>query len=187
MGRSIALQLEGDLDVVLTRKIGAPGNPEYAIGAVDESGWTHVTEWAGPAGADQAYVEQEVAAQMEVMRRRRARYTPVRPSLDPADRIVIVVDDGLATGATMLAALHGLRARRPRRLICAVPVASREAVEKVSAAADEVVCLQTPENFRAVGQFYLKFPQVDDDEVIAILRAAAEAGGAGQRATGSPR
>ena len=89
--------------------------------------------------------------------------------------MAIVVDDGLATGATMIAALHALRARRPSRLICAVPVASREAVAKVRAYADDVVCLDTPEGFHAVGQFYRDFRQVDDAEVIAHLRAAGQA------------
>jgi len=96
----------------------------------------------------------------------------VRPPLDPAGRTVIVVDDGLATGATMIAALHALRGRKAARLVCAVPVASVEAVQKVRQYADDVVCLQVPEFFHAVGQFYRSFPQVDDSEVIALLRSA---------------
>jgi predicted phosphoribosyltransferase len=173
MGKAIADALGGELDVVLTRKLGAPGNPEFAIGAVDETGWSYVADYAEAAGATPSYIEATVAAEMATMRRRRAEYTPIRPALDPAGRIAIVVDDGLATGATMIAALHALRSRAPERLICAVPVASHEAVEKVAAYADEVVCLQTPDFFYAVGQFYRDFRQVDDAEVIALLAAAA--------------
>ena len=172
MAKVIADALDGELDVVLTRKLGAPGNPEFAIGAVDETGWSYIADYAESVGATRSYVERVIAAEMETMRRRRAEYTPIRPPLDPAGRVAIVVDDGLATGATMIAALHGLRARRPRRLICAVPVASSEAVAKVSPHADEVVCLDTPESFHAVGQFYRDFRQVEDSEVIALLRAA---------------
>jgi predicted phosphoribosyltransferase len=175
MGKVIADALDGELDVVLTRKLGAPGNPEFAIGAVDETGWSYIAEYAAMAGATQEYIDRVVAAEMETMRRRRAEYTPVRPPLDPAGRVAIVVDDGLATGATMIAALHALRARRPRRLICAVPVASPEAAAKVRAQADELVCLDTPEFFHAVGQFYRDFRQVEDREVIALLRAAGSA------------
>jgi predicted phosphoribosyltransferase len=175
MGKVIADALGGELDVVLTRKLGAPGNPEFAIGAVDETGWSYVAEYAESAGATKAYIERTVAAEMATMQRRRAEYTPIRPALDPAGRIAIVVDDGLATGATMIAALHALRARKPERLICAVPVASSEAVEKVRPYADEVVCLQTPTFFYAVGQFYRDFGQVDDSEVVALLREAAAA------------
>lgn len=173
MGKAIADALGGELDVVLTRKLGAPGNPEFAIGAVDETGWSYVADYAEAAGASRAYLDATIAAEMATMRRRRAEYTPIRPALDPAGRIAIVVDDGLATGATMIAALHALRSRQPERLICAVPVASREAAEKVATYADEVVCLQTPDFFYAVGQFYGDFRQVDDAEVIALLRVAA--------------
>jgi len=172
MGGIIAERLEGDLDVVLTRKLGAPGNPEFAIGAIDESGWTYLADYAESAGATREYVENEAAAEMETMRRRREQYTPARSPLDPAGRVVIAVDDGLATGATMIAALHALRAKGPQRLICAVPVASEEALEKVRAKADEVVCLHAPPFFYAVGQFYDDFPQVSDDEVISLLRVA---------------
>lgn len=173
MGKVIADALGGELDVVLTRKLGAPGNPEFAIGAVDETGWSYVADYAEAAGATRSYLDATIAVEMATMRRRRAEYTPIRPALDPAGRIAIVVDDGLATGATMIAALHALRSRAPERLICAVPVASREAIEKVRAYADEVVCLQTPMFFYAVGQFYGDFRQVDDAEVIALLRSAA--------------
>jgi predicted phosphoribosyltransferase len=176
MGKIVADTLEGELDVVLTRKLGAPGNPEFAIGAVDETGWSYVAEYAAQAGATRDYLDAAIAAEMQTMRRRRAEYTPVRPPLDPAGRVAIVVDDGLATGATMIAALHALRARQPSRLICAVPVASREALVKVTAHADDVVCLDVPEGFHAVGQFYRDFRQVDDAEVVALLRAAGRAG-----------
>lgn len=175
MGQTLAQELGGELDVVLVRKLRAPFNPEFALGSVDESGWRFVADYAESAGGTAVYLEQETQAQLATIRARRAQYTPLRPPLDPAGRTVIVVDDGLATGATMIAALHGLRARRPARLVCAVPVAPAETLEKIRPYADDVVCLATPEFFRAVGQFYADFPQVDDAEVIDILREAGEA------------
>lgn len=172
MARIIAEQVDGDLDVVLTRKLGAPGNPEFAIGAVDETGWTYLSDYAHASGATPSYLEREAAAQLETMRQRRALYTPARAPFDPTGRVVIVVDDGLATGATMLTALHAMRDKGARQLVCAVPVASPEAIETVRPLADEVVCLHAPMGFFAISEFYRSFPQVKDGEVVAILRAA---------------
>jgi len=170
MARLIADALGGEVDVVLVRKLRAPGNPEFAIGSVDESGWIFVADHAASTGADERYIEEEKQRQFDVLRQRRAQYTADRSSIDPAGRSVIVVDDGLATGATMIAALHALRERKPARLVCAVPVAPPDAAAAVAESCDELVCLETPACFYAVGQFYRHFPQVEDDEVAAALK-----------------
>ena len=170
MAKVIANVLGGSFDVVLVRKLRAPYQPELAIGSIDESGWAYIASHAPSTGASQEYIEAEKKYQMETIRKRRTQYTPIRPPIDPAGRIVIVIDDGLATGATMISALHGLRAKKPARLICAIPVSPPETLKRVAEMADEVVCLQAPEYFQAVGQFYQNFSQVEDDEVIDILR-----------------
>lgn len=171
MAKVIADELGGTFDVVLVRKLRAPNYPELAIGSVDESGWTYIADHAASVGADDKYIEAEKQKQMATIKQRRAQYTPVRPPIDPAGRVVIVIDDGLATGATMISALHGLRSRKPAKLICAIPVSPPETLRKVQPLADQVVCLVAPDNFRAVGQFYVDFPQVEDEEVIEILQS----------------
>jgi putative phosphoribosyl transferase len=172
MGRLIADALDGELDVILVRKLGAPDNPEFAIGAIDERGQTMLddasAEWAG---ASRGYVQQEAERQLALIRERRQRYRGGRAGIALAGRTVIVVDDGLATGATMLAALRAARAQQPARLICAVPVAARDSLAQVARVADEVVSLATPSPFGAVGYYYREFDQVDDAAVAAALAA----------------
>jgi predicted phosphoribosyltransferase len=170
MGRELADALDGELEVVLVHKLRAPGNAELAVGAIDETGWSHIADYAAEAGADDAYLAREKRAQIEMLRARRSLYTPAQRPIDPAGRVAVVVDDGLATGATMIAALHAVRARKPARLVCAVPVAAPDSLARIRPYADQVVCLEAPEDFRAVGQFYRHFPQVEDDEVVALLR-----------------
>lgn len=169
MAAAIAEALEGDLDVVLVRKLGAPGNPELAVGAVDETGRVHVDPHAARLGADEDYLAAEARRQLATIRARRRVYTPDRPPLPVVGRTVVVVDDGLATGATMRAALTATRAQNPARLICAVPVAAPESLAAVRSLADETVCLLEPADFYAVGQFYRHFSQVEDSEVVAAL------------------
>lgn len=175
MGAVLAEELEGEIDVVLVRKLRAPFNSELAVGAIDETGWSYVADYAASAGADVSYLVKEKQRQLSLLHDRRAMYTPARPPIDPRGRIAIVVDDGLATGATMIAALHAARARQPQRLVCAVPVAAPDSLERVRPYADELVCLAAPREFYSVGQFYLEFRQVEDDEVVALLSSTSKA------------
>jgi predicted phosphoribosyltransferase len=170
MGKIIADALDGELDVILVRKLRAPNQPELAIGSIDETGHVYLGEYAHVLRIPEGYLEAEKQRQLETLRKRRSLYTPVHPPIDPANRIVIVVDDGIATGSTVIAALRALRAKNPARLIVATAVAPPETLQKIEEEADEVVCLQTPTFFYAIGEFFEDFSQVSDEDVIAILK-----------------
>ncbi len=172
MANIIADALRGELDVVLVHKLSHPEQAELAIGAIDEAGNAFVNDWA--ADLDPAYLAAEKKRQLALLRERRAGYTPLRAPIDPAGRLVIVVDDGSATGSTMTAALRAIRARQPKKLVGAVAVASPDAARAMQRECDALVCLNVPAEFYAVGQFFEDFHQVSDQDVTAILKQAVE-------------
>jgi putative phosphoribosyl transferase len=167
MASIIADALGGDLDVVLVRKLRAPGQPELAIGAVDEAGAILKGAYFDIASDD--YLREEIRAEQEILRTRRELYTRAQQAVDPSGRVVIIVDDGIATGSSMLSAIRSVRARRPRRIVAAIGVAPITTLARMRAEADEVVCLHSPENFRAVGQFFEDFSEVTDEMVVEAL------------------
>lgn len=169
MGVLLAQELAGELDVVLVHKLCAPFQPELAIGAIDESGHATLAPHAASVGATPAYITAEKGRQSRVLQQRRRLYRPYRPAVPVQGRVVIVVDDGMATGATMVAALTAVRRGHPARLVCAVPVASGEALAIVQPLTDETLCLSVPPLFQAVAPFYEDFPQVSDEEVARCL------------------
>lgn len=178
MARIVADALDADLDMILVRKLGAPGNPEHAIGAVDERGSVLLNEASVWSGAGRAYLQAEIDQQLALMRERRARYGGDALG-DLTGRTVIVLDDGLATGATMVAALRAVRAQSPARLVCAVPVAAADSLADVRQVADDVVYLATPYPFRAVSLYYRNFAEVTDDDVAAALQGRRKAASRG--------
>jgi putative phosphoribosyl transferase len=173
MARIIADALEGELDVVLVRKLRAPAQPELAIGAVDEAG--SILKGSYFDVADEEYLRDEIRTQQGVIRARREMYTRAQKAIDPAGRIVVIVDDGIATGSSMLAAIRSVRARKPRKLIVAIGVAPAQSLRQIEAEADEVLCLHAPADFYAVGQFFDDFSEVTDDMVVMALSRAARA------------
>ncbi len=184
----VAEALHAPLDLVLVRKIGAPGQPELAIGAVvdgDEPQMVFNESLVAMTGADAAYIEAVGKRELAEIERRREKYLGGRKRPDPKGRDVVVIDDGLATGATALAAVRALKKRGAARVILAVPVAPPDAVTRLGREADEVVCLEQPRDFQAIGQWYLDFHQLEDDEVIRLLDAAAARLAEGGRKNGS--
>ncbi|NMM36883.1 MAG: phosphoribosyltransferase [Glaciimonas sp.] len=170
MGKIIAERLGGELDIVLVRKLRAPGNLEYAIGAIDETGNTTMNMEVDASDIDANSLTAEQQYQKEVMRKRRSTYMRLRPAINVKGRIVLLLDDGIATGSTMIAALKAVRLQNPDTLICVTPVAPPESIKAVAPFADAVVCLLTAADFHAVSQFYRDFTAVDDTEVAAILQ-----------------
>jgi predicted phosphoribosyltransferase len=166
----IAKVLNAPLDLIIPRKIGAPYQPELAIGAVTQDGTIILNEdIISYLPIPENYIEAEAERQKKEIERRLIKYrgSAIEPKLE--NKIVIIVDDGIATGATMLAAIASIRKKKPLKIIAAVPVAPPESLEKIKEYADEIVCLQTPEPFFAIGQFYERFEQLEDEEVIDIL------------------
>ena len=178
VGHEIAKALRAPLDILLVRKIGAPGNEEFAIGAVVDGPRPHwvVDEdalrlFAPPPG----WFEQQLQVQLAEIERRRALYCGPRLAQPLAGRDLVLVDDGLATGSTVRVALEAIRQQQPRRVLLAVPLGPRETLQRLRGEVDELICLATPEPFLAVGNHYRDFTQVSDLEVMALLTPAARA------------
>ena len=175
VGFEIAGVLDAPLDIVLVRKIGAPWQPELALGAVTD-GAGHETfidrDLVANLDVSDVYIEEETARQLEEIERRRKSYCEGRPALEVAGRTAIVVDDGIATGATMRVALQAVRRREPARVVLAVPVAPPDTLAALGEVADEAVCLETPIGLGAIGFYYRDFHQMSDREVTELLARA---------------
>jgi len=173
VGAALAQALQCDFDVLLVKKLRAPGNPELALGAICEAGHCYVNPQVQYiTGANQAYLDHEIAERQAEIAAQQKLYRAVKPKIPTAGRVVLLVDDGLATGATMITAIQVVALTQPQKLVVAVPVSPPDTLEKLAKmkGVDEVVCLETPDWFTGVGQFYENFTQVDDDEVAKLLR-----------------
>jgi putative phosphoribosyl transferase len=185
VGFEVAQALDAPLHLILVRKIGAPMQPELAIGAVvdgDQPETVLNRDLVDDLQISERYLEGERARQLEEIERRRRLYGSGRAKIEVRDRTAIVVDDGIATGATMEAALHAVRRAGPRRLVLAVPVAPPETIARLRPQVDEIECLIMPDYLGAIGMFYADFRQLSDGEVVALLERAAMRGAvAGER------
>ena len=174
VGAALARELGAELDVVFARKLRCPGYPELAVGAVAEDGTVYLNPDAEAIpGLTEAYLERERDFQAAEIARRARLVRAVRPAAGIAGRTVVVTDDGLATGSTMIAALDAVRSQAPAEVVVALPVASPERLGSVRRRCHRLVCLAAPEGFRAVGQYYMDFRPVEDDEVVRLLREFA--------------
>ena len=170
-GAALAEVLGAELDVVLSRKLGAPQQPELALGAVGEDGSVyHDQSTQAVVAPGAAFLAREIEHQLAEIARRKTMFRAVRPAAEVKGRSVIVTDDGIATGSTMLAALQTVRLHQPAELIVAVPVAPPDRLQPIRAHCDRLVYLEAPQEFYAVGQFYLSFEQVSDEEACELLR-----------------
>jgi predicted phosphoribosyltransferase len=173
-GAVLARELGAELDVILSRKLRAPGQPELAVGAISEDGRVHLNRYAEEFfDALEDHLAEESCRQLAEIERRKRLFRAVRPRAPLSRRSVIVTDDGIATGSTMIAALQTVRAQHPLELIVAVPVASPRRLEEVRRWCDDVVCVLNSEALWAVGQCYEDFAQVEDDEVVRLLQEFA--------------
>jgi len=170
-GAAIARGLGCKLDVVLARKLRAPHQPELALGAVSEDGDVSLNDFATAlTDSGSAFIEAERQRQLAEIARRRTMFRAVRPQADVKGRTVILTDDGIATGATIIAAIHTVRAAGAKEIIVAVPVGATARIDAIRPLCDRVICLQEPEDFWAIGQFYRTFEQVEDERVVELLR-----------------
>jgi len=173
VGFELAQALGVELDVFLVRKIGAPSQPELALGAIASGGIRVINrKILAQLGVEERELESSIGRETEELARREALYRSNRPRLELAGRTVILVDDGLATGASMVAAVEAVRAQGVAKVVVAVPVAPPESITRLRSVADEVVCLQSPDSFSAVGEWFEDFVQTTDAEVAQLLAAS---------------
>jgi len=171
VGRQIADELGGDLDLLLVHRLAIPGNPNCVIGSITENGHVELGPFAVESPGTRDLLKAEIHTQIHLLKVRRDFYTPVGTPADPKDRITIIADDGCTPGSDFLAALKAVRERGPRRLIVAVPILPKERLVCLCAIADEVICPATPAFFGTVRRFFEDFPPVTEDQVVEALRA----------------